>query len=103
MNVISTHSPCAANTPPAPTPSTLEKTLRVLSVVTMVMTIPQVLTIWMSQNASGVSVACWSAYLASACLCFVYGVQKHDKTIYLACIGWIVLDAAIVVGVAIHS
>jgi uncharacterized protein with PQ loop repeat len=69
----------------------------------MVMTIPQVVTIWMSQNASGVSVASWSAYLASACLWFVYGVQKHDKTIYLACIGWIVLDAAIVVGVAIHS
>ena len=103
MDVISMHSPCVSNTPPAPAPSPLEKTLRVLSVVTMLMTIPQVLTIWIGHNASGVSLASWSAYLASACLWFVYGVQKHDKTIYVACIGWIVLDAAIVVGVVIHS
>jgi hypothetical protein len=31
----------------------------------------------------------------------IYGIQKRDKTIYLACIGWIVLDAAIVVGVLV--
>jgi hypothetical protein len=36
--------------------------------------------------------------LVSACLWFVYGIQKRDKTIYLACIGWIALDAAIIVG-----
>jgi uncharacterized protein with PQ loop repeat len=102
MDVISTHSPCAANTPPAAAPTTLEKTLRVLSMVTMVMTIPQVLTIWVSKNASGVSIASWSAYLVSACLWFVYGIQKRDKTIYVACIGWIGLDAAIVVGVIVN-
>jgi hypothetical protein len=27
----------------------------------------------------------------------------HDKTIYLACIGWIALDAAIVAGVIVHA
>ena len=103
MNAISTHSPCAAHTTRTPAPSTLEKTLRVLSVVTLLMTIPQVLIIWVSHNASGVSLASWSAYLVSACLWFVYGIQRRDKTIYVACIGWIVLDAAIVVGVIAHS
>ena len=93
----------AANTPWPPAPSTLEKALRVLSVVTMLMTIPQVLIIWVSHNASGVSLASWSAYLASACLWFVYGVQKRDKTIYVACVGWIVLDLAIVVGIVMRS
>jgi len=104
MSAVSTHSPCAAiNPPPAPSPTRLEKILRVLSVVTMVLTIPQVLTIWVSHNASGVSLTSWSAYLASACLWFVYGFQKHDKTIYVACIGWVILDAAIVVGVVLYS
>ena len=32
--------------------------------------------------------------LFSACLWFVYGAQKRDKTNYLACIGWIAIDAA---------
>jgi hypothetical protein len=43
------------------------------------------------------------AYLAAACLWLVYGLHKHAKTIYLACIGWIALDAAIVAGVIVHA
>jgi len=81
----------------------LERVLRVMSVVTMLMTVPQVLNIWIDGNAGGVSMVSWSAYLVSACLWLVYGLKKHDKTIYLACIGWIVLDAAIVAGVMVHG
>jgi uncharacterized protein with PQ loop repeat len=77
--------------------------LRAMSVVTLLMTIPQVLTVWVSQDATGVSLASWSAYLASACLWFGYGFHKRDRTIYVACIGWIILDAAIVVGIIMHA
>ena len=95
---------CAAATtaPATPPPGNLEKFLRALSVVTMLMTVPQVFSIWVGGNADGVSLLSWGAYLFSACLWFVYGIQKHDKTIYLACIGWILLDAAIVIGVIVH-
>ena len=95
---------CAAvtKTPVPSPPGSLEKFLRVLSVVTMLMTVPQVLSIWVGGNAGGVSLLSWGAYLFSACLWFVYGIQKRDKTIYLACIGWILLDAAIVIGVIVH-
>ena len=96
---------CAAVTgAPGPMPpSALEKFLRVLSVVTMLMTVPQVLAVWVGRDAGGVSLLSWGAYLFSACLWFVYGLQKRDKTIYLACIGWIALDALIVVGVIVHG
>ena len=87
---------------PALPPSGLEKFLRVLSVVTMLMTVPQVLSIWVGGKADGVSLLSWGAYLFSACLWFVYGIQKRDKTIYMACIGWIILDAAVVIGVIIQ-
>jgi uncharacterized protein with PQ loop repeat len=83
--------------------SGLERTLRILSIITMVMTVPQVFTVWVGRNASGVSLISWAAYLVSACLWLVYGIQKNDKTIYLACVGWILLDAAIVVGVIVHG
>jgi uncharacterized protein with PQ loop repeat len=79
--------------------SGLEKILRMLSVVTMVMTVPQVLAVWTGPGASGVSLVSWAAYLVSACLWFAYGLKKRDKTIYLACVGWVALDAAIVAGV----
>lgn len=81
----------------------LQKTLRFLSVATMLMTVPQVLTIWIGRDAGGVSLLAWTSYLLSACLWFVYGLRRKDKTIYFACIGWIALDAAIVVGIVVHS
>lgn len=94
--------PIEAPLPPS-SATALEKILRSLSVVTMLMTVPQVYTIWVARNASGVSILSWASYLVSACLWFVYGFRKKDKTIYLACIGWIVLDAAIVVGIFVRG
>src|ERR1043166_7172329 len=51
-----------------------------------VMTVPQVLTIWLGHRAAGVSLVSWSAYLASALMWFWYGIQKRDKNIYLPCV-----------------
>lgn len=96
-------SECFKSSAPQPTTSALERGLRAFSVVTMLLTIPQVTTIWLDGNASGVSLVSWGSYLASACLWFVYGVQKRDKTIYVACLGWILLDAAVVAGVVFHT
>jgi uncharacterized protein with PQ loop repeat len=87
----------------APSISGLEKVLRSLSIITILMTVPQVFTVWVGRNAGGVSLVSWTSYLIAACLWFVYGIQKNDKTIYLACVGWILLDAAIVLGVTIHG
>lgn len=81
----------------------LDRILRGLSVFTLLMTAPQVFTIWANRDAHNVSLLSWAAYLLSASLWFVYGIQKHDKTIYVACVGWIVLDLAIVVGVIAYG
>lgn len=89
---------------PQPTPvSGLERVLRSLSVVTMIMTVPQVLAVWAGPHPGGVSLVSWVAYLVAAVLWFVYGLRKRDKTIYLACVGWVVLDAAIVIGVIVRG
>lgn len=74
-----------------------------MSVFTMLMTIPQVFTIWVSHQAAGVSMVSWSAYLLSAILWFWYGLQKRDRNIYLPCVGWVGLDAAVILGAAIYG
>jgi uncharacterized protein with PQ loop repeat len=103
MTMLPADASCVTS-PQNPQPvSRLEKILRGLSVFTMLMTVPQVLTIWVGRDAAGVSLASWLAYLLSACLWFVYGLQKGDKTIYLACVGWVLLDAAVVIGVVVHG
>lgn len=84
-----------------PADGVLGKILPLVSIVTMVMTLPQIWSIWVAHDVAGVSLLTWGTYLLGACLWFVNGVQKHDRTIYVACIGWILLDAAVVVGVLV--
>jgi uncharacterized protein with PQ loop repeat len=80
----------------------LERVLRGFSVLIMLMTVPQVVTVWTGPSVSGVSLWTWLSYLLSAVLWLFYGIRKRDKTIFVACIGWILLDAAIVIGVLLH-
>lgn len=81
----------------------LRRLLGAMSVFTLLMTAPQVLTIWVGHEAAGVSVVSWSAYLLSALLWFFYGVRKRDKNIYLPCIGWIGMNSAVVVGAFMYG
>lgn len=91
--------PADANSPP----QGLDRWLRVFSVLTMAMTVPQVVAVWTGEGASGVSPLSWGTYLVASCLWFVHGLRLKDKSIYLACIGWIALDAAIVAGVLLRG
>ena len=79
------------------------RALGAMSVFTMLMTVPQVLTIWVGHQAAGVSVVSWSAYLLSAILWFAYGLQKRDRNIYLPYVGWVGLDAAVIVGALVYA
>ena len=81
----------------------IHRLLGSLSIFTMLMTIPQALTIWVNHRAAGISVVSWSAYLISAVVWLWYGLQKHDKNIYLPCIGWILLDSAVIVGALFYK
>jgi uncharacterized protein with PQ loop repeat len=91
-------------TEPEPSPgfSPLDRAISLMSALTMLSTVPQVLQVWVG-SASGVSLVSWASYLVAACLWLIHGVRKHDKSIYVACIGWIILDAAIVIGVIVHQ
>jgi len=82
--------------------SILGRVLSIFSVLTMLSTVPQVVAVWSGAAVSGVSVVTWLTYLLSALLWLVHGIQKRDKRIYLACIGWILLDAAVVFGALLH-
>jgi uncharacterized protein with PQ loop repeat len=88
------------HSPPVPTTSktSFDRVLYAFSIITILMTIPQVLSVWMNRSAEGVSIITWGTYLVSACVWLVHGLKQRDPTIYRACVAWIVLDAAIVVG-----
>jgi uncharacterized protein with PQ loop repeat len=98
-----TPCPTPVAAPPPASQSGLRRLLGLMSIFTLAMTVPQVWTIWVERQAAGVSVLSWGAYLLSALLWFVYGLQQRDKNIWLPCIGWIVLNAAVVLGAWRHG
>ena len=81
-----------------PSEQAMKQVLGGLSIFTLLMTVPQIVAIWATRQAAGVSVLSWSAYWISALVWFLYGLRKGDRNIYLPCIGWLVLDGAVVVG-----
>lgn len=91
------HQPTASRD--AAAKSWLDRVLPALSVFTMAMTVPQVWSVWVDGQTAGVSLLSWGAYLLSACLWFFHGLAKRDPAIWVACIGWVLLDAAVVAGV----
>ena len=94
-------SPVLPTTGLAP-PAMMKRVLGGLSLFTLVMSVPQALIIWIQHQAAGVSVFSWGAYLVSAVAWLVYGLQKHDRNIYLPCLGWIAVDAAVILGVFVN-
>jgi uncharacterized protein with PQ loop repeat len=87
---------------PAVPRAALDRVMNSLSVFTLAMTIPQVVSVWSGDQRGGVSLWTWAAYLLSAIVWLVYGLRKHDKQIYLPCIGWIALDGVIVAGLLLN-
>jgi uncharacterized protein with PQ loop repeat len=81
----------------------LRRFLGGMSIFTLLMTVPQVWTIWINQQAAGVSILSWGAYLFSAVLWFWFGLKQRDKNIYLPCIGWMVLNGAVVSGAIMYG
>ena len=82
--------------------ATLHRLLAGMSLFTMAMTVPQVWTVWVGRESAGVSLWSWGAYLAAALLWLWHGLRQGDRNIYLPCIGWVLLDAAVIAGVVAH-
>ena len=98
--------PCDGPTvcPPkdAPPQTPLEKLLRFAAVGTMLMTVPQVWSIWTASAVGGVSLISWIAYLLSSVAWLAYGIQKQDAALCFANAGWIGMDLAIIAGIVVR-
>jgi uncharacterized protein with PQ loop repeat len=95
--------PTGTNPSESPSEAWLRRLLGSMSVFTLLMTVPQVWVIWIGHQAAGVSLVSWSAYLVSAVLWFWYGLRKGDRNIFLPCVAWVGLDAAVIAGALVYG
>ena len=85
-----------------PSRTGLEGALRILAVVTMLMTIPQVIAVWSQPAAGGFALVSWLTYLVSSIAWLLYGIRQRDTLLCLTNAGWIGLDVAIVAGLVLR-
>jgi len=97
------HDPANAAAAASSSDTKLRGLLGGMSIFTMIMTVPQVLAIWVGHQAAGVSILSWSAYLVSALLWLSFGIRQQDRNIYLPCLGWIALDGAVIAGAVVYG
>ena len=81
----------------------LDKTIYIIGIIGPIMTIPQLIKIWVEKNASGVSAISWCAYLITAIFWLIYGIAHKEKPIIFTNILWIILEAIIIVGTIIYG
>lgn len=75
----------------------IDKLIYIAVILGPVMTLPQLYTIWVMKEG-GVSIVSWSAYLAIALLWLIYGLRHRSLPIILVQVIWIIVDAAIIIG-----
>lgn len=77
----------------------LDRLIYVVAFVGPLMTIPQVLKIWMEKTAAGVSLLAWSTYAVTSVVWLLYGLAHKEKPILYSSIFWILLSGLIILGI----
>ena len=80
----------------------LDKFLLVVAVLSPLVTLPQILKIYVEQNSSGVSALIWGLFAFFNIPWIVYGVVHKDKPISIGYSLWFVTNVVIAVGALIY-
>jgi len=67
------------------------------------MTIPQALTIWLNQTASGVSLLSWLAYTIVGIFWINYGIVHKAKPIIMIYSTWTIMNLMVVIGAFLYG
>lgn len=82
---------------------TLYRLTLVAAVVQPLMTVPQVMQLYTTHDASGLSLATWLGYAVIGLVFLAYGIKYRLVPIATTQILWFVLQMSVVIGILIWS
>ncbi len=77
----------------------MDKFIYFIGVLGPIMTLPQLIEIWVYGNTAGVSALSWGAFGVIAFVWIIYGIMHKEKPIVLSHALWMLFDVLIVIGV----
>jgi uncharacterized protein with PQ loop repeat len=86
---------------PDPRIKFLDDLVMVVAVIMPLTSLPQIHTIWVLQNAQGVSLLTWSLFFIMAIPMLIYGVVHREKWLIILNVLWLVMYALVITGTII--
>lgn len=81
----------------------LYKLTLVAAVAQPMMTLPQVVQLYTTHDASGLSLLTWAGYSLLGLIFLAYGIKFNLRPIIVAQVIWFTLQSAVAIGIAIWS
>jgi uncharacterized protein with PQ loop repeat len=77
----------------------LDRSMYLVVLLPPIMTIPQVLTIWIDRQTEGISLMAWLTYFLVLIFWTIYGVIHKEKLITFTNGLWIIINLFVVIGI----
>lgn len=74
----------------------------VVGILMPLLTIPQVLRVWVTKETAGISLITWVVYLLGSLVWLVYGCVHYDKKIIVCNALFVLVNLLVVIGVIIY-
>ena len=80
-----------------------DNAVMLVGILTVFLTIPQAVKIFMEQTAAGVSFLTWFAFTIGALFWLGYGILHKEKPIIITYAGFFIVDLIIIMGAIIYG
>ncbi len=80
----------------------LNKIIYLVGILGPIMTLPQVLKIFLDKNAAGVSAISWGFYFLFSGIWLMYGIVNKEKPIIVTYSFWVLFDLLVFIGALIY-
>lgn len=81
----------------------LDKMIYLVGVAGPIMTIPQLMKVWIDQSAGDLSLISWFSFLIIALIWTVYGIVHKEKPIIVAHGSWAIMHVFVVIGILLYG
>ncbi len=88
--------------PERPAVRVMDKVMYVIGALGPIMTVPQVVKIWVDHSVEGVSAISWMSYFIFSVFWIAYGILHKEKTIIFTYCLWFILNGLVAIGALIY-
>lgn len=80
----------------------IERFMIVFATIEPLTTIPQIVLLYTTKNAIGLSLSMWVLYVVAAVVWLFYGIHIKSKALIASSVFWILTEIPVVIGILIY-